>query len=122
MSHNNKKKNKNISPVWVRALKPNQEFEKKEIMDVVYVEKQILGIIFGFILGAIPVTGIAGIIIFLGLTSGITLVYLSKFIKIDESKFEKSDLITEGLFPGFGVFMVCWILSFNIFNPDHLIN
>ena len=67
-----------------RAFTPESDLSKDEIANILFVVKQILGLIFGIAIGISGLQGIFGIGAYLILSSAVCYVYLFRFIQIDE--------------------------------------
>ncbi|KAK6935834.1 ER membrane protein complex subunit 6-like [Dillenia turbinata] len=94
---------------------PDASWDKDELGDVLHWIRQIMGIIFGVLWGAIPVVGGLWILMFLAITSGIIYYYYAMILKIDEEDFGgHKALLGEGLFTSFTLFLLSWILVYSL--------
>uniref|UniRef100_T2M6T0 Uncharacterized protein C20orf24 n=1 Tax=Hydra vulgaris TaxID=6087 RepID=T2M6T0_HYDVU len=87
--------------------------EKDDLLDVIYWMRQLFALLNGIIWGIIPFQGIIGIAGFLAINCAIVYIYVSKFQKVDEDDYGGiQELLKEGLFNAFAVFLVCWIMAY----------
>merc|ERR1712130_909016 len=80
---------------WQKALQPNAEWSKDELLDVVAAAKQILAVVIGLVFGLIPLMGSTGIVSFFVLNVAITFVYYTRFLNVDDEEFGRFPLIQE---------------------------
>ena len=50
---------------------------------------------------------------FFAVCVGVSFVYYTRFLKIDDEEFGRFEMMKEGLFPAFAVFLLSWIISYN---------
>jgi hypothetical protein len=78
--------------------------------------RQWFGLVCGLIFGLIPITGLPGIMLFGGLSASIFFVYYTKFLGVDDEdeKYGRWDLLAEGMWTSFGLFMITWICVYSL--------
>eukprot|EP00698_Gefionella_okellyi_P004670 TRINITY_DN14273_c0_g1_i1.p1 TRINITY_DN14273_c0_g1~~TRINITY_DN14273_c0_g1_i1.p1 ORF type:complete len:136 (+),score=23.47 TRINITY_DN14273_c0_g1_i1:43-408(+) len=96
-----------------RARLRDQEWEKDDIFEVVYWFRQILSVIIGVIWGIIPLQGIVGIGSFGIVQVFVAWLYYARFLNWDEEPIHRTDLVKEGFFPAFALFLLTWIAVFS---------
>jgi len=68
------------------------------------------------VFGLVPVTGAAGHLLFGSLSAGLLFVYYTKFLGVDDEddKFGRWDLLVEGLWPSYALFLITWITVYSL--------
>ncbi|XP_071957614.1 GEL complex subunit OPTI-like [Antedon mediterranea] len=104
-----------VPSVWKRAFTSGSEWpDKDELLDVIYWGRQIVGIIFGLIWGAVQMKGIVGLALFCAINAGILYVYFMGFQKIDDEEFGGVwELTKEGFMTSFALFLIVWIIVYS---------
>lgn len=100
-----------------RAFKASSIWpDKTELFDVVHWIRQVLAVLMGFIWGAIPLEGAAGLLSFSVLSTLLTVVYVTKFLAVDLEDLGTNvgELIQEGFMSSFGSFLISWIMIYNL--------
>ena len=70
--------------LWAKAFTAESELNKEEIADILFVVKQILGLLLGIAVGFVGLHGLVGMIAYALVSSAICYVYLFRFIQVDE--------------------------------------
>eukprot|EP01137_Pigoraptor_chileana_P036608 Opistho-2@32512 len=105
--------------LWSRAFAKGAEFEKDELLDVLYWIRQIISVILGVIWGIVPLTGAFGLVSYCALSSAVVYGHFSAVLGLDEEEFGGAwDLIKEGFMPGFALFLVSWITVYSGLHFD----
>lgn len=101
---------------WQQALSRDVEWRKSDLLDVIYGLRQVLGVICGIVWGIIPLTGLPAILLFLGVNAALLFVYYTKYLGVDDEdeSYGRMDLLTEGLWPSFAMFVLTWICVYSI--------
>ena len=84
------------------------------MLDAIFYIRIVVSIILGFVIGFIPLKGVAG---FFAYAMGLLLVlvgYARSFQGNDDA--ELGEIVSEAFLPGTALFIIFWTLSFNIFN------
>jgi len=99
----------------MKSQKVDDDWEKKEICDVVHWIRQFFGLLCGIIWGIIPLYGLIGNVSFLIINVLVLFLYYSKYLNVDDEKLFGGhwDLIQEGFFSSYAIFLVFWILTYN---------
>merc|ERR1712137_1046247 len=103
---------------WQKMTKKGQTWTKDDLFDVVSVIKQILAILIGVVWGAIPLTGGNAIVGFFLVITILSFLYYARFLGVDDEEFGRFELIQEGLFSGFAIFLLSWIMVYNLLHVD----
>lgn len=100
--------------IWSRAFKRQQKWEDKDdLLDVIYWMRLVVSIIVGILCGIVPLTGILGIVLYLGISCGLIYAYCSIFQQIDEDEFGGMwEILKEGFMTSFAMFLINWILIY----------
>lgn len=69
--------------MFSKAFTPESELSKEEIADILFVVKQVLGLLIGIAIGISGLHGILGIGAYLILSSAVCYVYLFRYIQVD---------------------------------------
>eukprot|EP01119_Soliformovum_irregulare_P003556 TRINITY_DN1422_c0_g1_i1.p1 TRINITY_DN1422_c0_g1~~TRINITY_DN1422_c0_g1_i1.p1 ORF type:complete len:118 (+),score=26.40 TRINITY_DN1422_c0_g1_i1:57-410(+) len=101
---------------FAKALAKDVEWEKDDLFNVVHWVRQIVAVILGLVWGIIPLQGIVGVMSFLLLNPTIMFTYYTKYLGVDDEEMGRTELIQEGFMSSFGLFLVCWITSYNIIH------
>eukprot|EP00118_Oscarella_pearsei_P007608 m.37851 g.37851 ORF g.37851 m.37851 type:complete len:125 (+) comp32454_c0_seq1:131-505(+) len=104
--------------LWSKAISRSTDWSgdegKEEFFDVIYWLRQAMSLIFGLAWGLLPMRGILGLGLFLALNAGIVYLYCTTYQSIDEEAFGGVlELLKEGLFTSFAMFLVLWILTYS---------
>jgi hypothetical protein len=103
------------SSLWSRVFDRNAEWKKADLFLVLHWMRQILGVVLGLLMGFLHVTGYLGNLTFFAVTALSTWAYYAKFLQVDEEEFGGSwELISEGMGPAFGSFLLSWICTYTI--------
>eukprot|EP00042_Codosiga_hollandica_P024486 m.103297 g.103297 ORF g.103297 m.103297 type:complete len:106 (-) comp51566_c0_seq1:123-440(-) len=90
--------------------------DKEEFLDIVYWFRQAVALLCGLLLGALGATGIVTLLMGIGLNVAGVLVFASSYHGVDVDQFGGTfEIATEGFKESFALFLVSWILSYNIF-------
>jgi len=110
-----------VSTLWKKSMTVNSEWENKDdLLDVIYWLRQVFAIINGIAWGLLPVQGLFGIALFLAINCLIVYIYTSKYQKVDEDDFGGiQELLKEGLFTAFAVFVVSWVMVYTATYNQH---
>eukprot|EP00794_Sanderia_malayensis_P018771 gene18771-20662_t len=102
---------KTTGSILQRALKSGSLWpDKDEFLDVIYWMRQIIALFTGLAWGIIPFEGLLGIIVFFAINCSVVFFYSSKFQNVDDDEYGGIlEIIKEGLFTAFSVFLVSWI-------------
>lgn len=100
--------------IWSRAFKRQQKWEDKDdLLDVIYWMRLVVSILLGILCGIVPLTGILGIVLYLGISCGLIYAYCSIFQQIDEDEFGGMwEILKEGFMTSFAMFLINWILIY----------
>ena len=101
---------KNVKNCLIKSHSPSKE----EFGHFSLIFKQIIGIITGIVFGAIGVTGIVGILLFLAISTGLMMYYSKNYLHIDEDEIENHKMFTESTLPSLALFMLCWVMTYSI--------
>jgi len=103
-----------VSSIIKKSLTTDSNWEDKDsFLDVIYWVRQIFALFNGLAWGVIPLTGILGLALFFVINCAIVFLYVSRQSKIDEDEFGGiQELVKEGLFTAFAVFLISWIMTF----------
>ena len=99
-----------------KALSTGNELNKEEVLDILFYVKQVFGFIIGILVGLAGVMGLPGIIAFVAASSGLSYIYVFKFLGTDEDVIENKDVLKEHFMNGFFPFLLSWIVTYNIIN------
>eukprot|EP01126_Amoeba_proteus_P022618 TRINITY_DN22813_c0_g1_i1.p1 TRINITY_DN22813_c0_g1~~TRINITY_DN22813_c0_g1_i1.p1 ORF type:complete len:121 (+),score=12.28 TRINITY_DN22813_c0_g1_i1:54-416(+) len=97
------------------SLIPCTDWKKEHLFTVTHWFRQLLGLVAGVICGSYKFTGIFSILGFLIISSFIVVLFSTKFhsIKVEEDT-EPQEVVKEGFLPSFGLFLLTWVLFFNL--------
>eukprot|EP01116_Phalansterium_solitarium_P011539 TRINITY_DN27265_c0_g1_i1.p2 TRINITY_DN27265_c0_g1~~TRINITY_DN27265_c0_g1_i1.p2 ORF type:complete len:128 (-),score=8.20 TRINITY_DN27265_c0_g1_i1:727-1110(-) len=99
-----------------RSITPGSSWPDKEsFFEVIHWFRQFLGLLIGVVWGIIPLEGAAGLFGFAVVNAAITLLYATKFLRVDVEELGSttSELLQEGFMSSFGIFLVSWIFFYN---------
>ncbi|KAK7262473.1 hypothetical protein RJT34_30046 [Clitoria ternatea] len=115
-NHQTQHQNGHLSPSkFAKLFDPEASWDKDQLGDVLHWIRQVLGLVCGFIWGAIPLVGGIWFILFLALSTGIIYSYYAVIIKVDEEEFGgHGALLQEGLFASITLFLLSWILVYSL--------
>ncbi|XP_065827118.1 GEL complex subunit OPTI-like [Oscarella lobularis] len=104
--------------LWQKALSRSTEWKgdegKEEFFDVIYWLRQGLSLFLGLTWGLVPLSGALGLGLFLAINAGIVYLYCTAYQSIDDEAFGGViELLKEGLFTSFAMFLVVWILTYS---------
>ncbi|KAK5579089.1 hypothetical protein RB653_008768 [Dictyostelium firmibasis] len=91
------------------------KFTNKEISQNIHWLRQIVSVLIGIIVGAIPITGYPGFIAYILFTCGFVAIYYTKVLEVEEDDF-KWELMQEGFMPSLTIFVISWILVYNFLH------
>lgn len=116
------KKNNNSAPtpttpsLFTRAFQSDAKLEPAEIIDVSYWLRQVIALFMGVVYGATKVTGQIGITSFLCSAIMVPPAFIKRIHPFDEDELGKiGSVSTEGLMPGFALFILSWIVTYTVF-------
>lgn len=69
--------------MFSKAFTPESELSKEEIADILFVVKQVLGLLLGIAIGVSGLHGIFGIGAYLAVSSAICYIYIFRYIQAD---------------------------------------
>jgi len=101
---------------WQKGLKPSNDWDKDELMDVIYWYRQIFGLALGIAWGLIPMSVFVGNVSFVALNALLFFLYYSKYLGVDVEQFGSWDLFSEGFMSSYGTFLVLWICIFSLLH------
>jgi len=80
--------------------------------------RQFLGVVCGLLWGIIPLSGMAGNLSFLVVNVTALFLYYTKFLNVDDEQLfgGRWELIQEGFFTSYAIFLVVWIFTFNLLH------
>lgn len=90
--------------------------KNEDILNFSFVFKQIVSLIVGLFFGIIKITGKQGIIMYLVIANLGYLMLCRKYFKKDELEIESSKILSEGLMPSFGLFLLVWTATYSCHN------
>lgn len=101
---------------WEHARQRDIDWDKKDLLEVIYWIRQWLGIVIGLVFGLLPITGIAGHLLFGALSAGIMFVYYTRFLNVDDEdeKYGRWDLLAEGMWTSYALFLITWISIYSL--------
>ena len=97
---------------WRDAVARDVEWQKDDLLAVVYWLRQVLGVVLGVVWGLVPITGLAGHLLFAALSALILFMYYTKYLGVDDEDEKyggRWELIIEGLWPSYALFLITWI-------------
>ncbi|XP_055537651.1 GEL complex subunit OPTI [Wyeomyia smithii] len=108
--------------IWVRAIKPNSEWnEKDDFLDVIYWSRQVIGIVIGVFMGIFPLKGFIALALFAVINCGIVYFYCTSFQSIDDEAYGGMwEIIKEGFMTSFACFLVTWIIFYTGIHFDNV--
>ncbi|KAH7730352.1 rab5-interacting protein [Aphelenchoides avenae] len=93
-----------------KALKRNNEWDKDELLDVIYWGRQIISLAVGIIWGLLPLRGFIAFALYLGISAGTGHLYVTSYQNQDDESFGGFwELAKEGFGAAFATFMIAWI-------------
>jgi len=100
------------SPVMqlVRRAREPQSLEKDEVLDIIFWFRQLVGLGIGLIAGCAGLTGYPVILAFVAATFGLSQMFQSRVLQIDEDDYNPQELMMEGLANSVALFLLTWIL------------
>ncbi|XP_062501078.1 GEL complex subunit OPTI-like isoform X2 [Corticium candelabrum] len=109
--------------LWRRAVAPKSvwkaEDDKDDFLDVIYWLRQFLSVIVGFIWGLVALKGIVGLALFFAVNAGTVYLFCTVYQSIDEEEFGGLwELLKEGFFTSFALFLVVWIIVYSSLHFD----
>ncbi|KAI4322135.1 hypothetical protein L6164_021855 [Bauhinia variegata] len=115
-NHQQRHQNGHLSPSrFAKLLDPEASWDKDQLGDVLHWIRQVLGLVFGLLWGAVPLVGGIWFILFLVISSAIIYGYYALVLKVDEEEFGgHGALLQEGLFASITLFLLSWILIYSL--------
>lgn len=104
--------------LWSKAFDKTYELTSQEALNAAHWLRQAIGIAFGISFGVLQLTGAPCVMAFLFGGAMLPPAVLSLTNEIDVEEISKIGTIqTEGMMPGFALFLLSWILSYTVFLP-----
>jgi len=101
--------NSTIMELARRARDP-QSLEKDEVLDTIFWFRMMIGLLIGLGAGGLGLTGYPVIVAFGVSVFGLSQLFQTRFLQIDEDDFNPQELMMEGMGNAAGLFMLSWIL------------
>ena len=93
--------------------KKGYKWDIEDLLDCVYWLNHVISVVVGVAYGYLQVTGSAGIISYLAISSVLSLLYVGGYQNLDiEDNGGLTGIAKEGIMARFGLFMICWILTY----------
>jgi hypothetical protein len=89
-------------------------WEKAELFRALHWMRQLIGVVLGVCAGVIGVTGYVGNLAFFGIAAGVSWAYYAKFLQVDQEELGSWELISEGMWPAFAMFLLAWISTYTL--------
>eukprot|EP00823_Brevimastigomonas_motovehiculus_P000447 TRINITY_DN10550_c0_g1_i1.p1 TRINITY_DN10550_c0_g1~~TRINITY_DN10550_c0_g1_i1.p1 ORF type:complete len:111 (-),score=26.88 TRINITY_DN10550_c0_g1_i1:314-646(-) len=99
---------------WHQAFQRNVDWEKDDLLTIIYWGRQILGILVGLLFGLFSVTGFLGFAGFAAINGLVMFIYYTKYLKVDDESMGRFDLLSEGFMSSFALFLISWILVYTL--------
>merc|ERR1712166_760127 len=101
--------NSTIMELARRARDP-QSLEKDEVLDTIFWFRMFVGLLVGLGAGGAGLTGYPVIVTFGVSVFGLSQLFQTRFLQIDEDDYNPQELMMEGVGNSAGLFMLTWIL------------
>jgi len=102
---------------YSKLLNPNADWDRDQLGDVLHWVRQAIAVVCGIVWGAIPLTGVVWLILFIALSTGLVYGYYSLYLKVDHEEFGGHEtLLQEGMFASMTLFLLAWILVYSVFH------
>ena len=108
-----------VASIFKKAMITNGRWDKDsfpEYGDVVYWLRQSIGLFAGIICGALALVDIFGFSFFVVAIISLPYFYYTNYSKINIDDFGAIAMLSEGLMPSFGVFLLTWIIVYSGMN------
>ncbi|PRP77683.1 hypothetical protein PROFUN_00544 [Planoprotostelium fungivorum] len=100
-----------------KAFEREAEWKKDELIEVIHWGRQIVGLICGLVFGLLPFTGLLAILTFGCINVAVLFFYYTRYLGVDDEDYDaRWEFITNGFSSSFGVFMLAWILTYNLLH------
>lgn len=101
---------------WEQARQRDVDWEKKDLLEVIYWLRQWFGLICGIVWGILPITGLPGHMLFVALNAALLFIYYTKYLQVDDedAKYGRWELIAEGMWPSYTLFLITWICVYSL--------
>jgi hypothetical protein len=83
-------------------------------MDILYVFKQLIGVILGIAIAFSELQGVVAILVYTIMSFVIAYVYVIRVLQPEEDTIETIDIFKEHWMMGFFCFLLPWIITFNL--------
>ena len=107
----------NWSRIIEKSLTANGCWDRdtfEELPDVLFCIRQLMAFAVGISFGVFEVTGFTGILWNVVIILLLPFVYYSRFLNVNIEDYGAMELASAGLQSSFGLFMLCWILTYSI--------
>ena len=102
---------------WLRkAVSVGGDLTKEEVLDILFYAKELFGLVIGVVIALSGLMGLTALVAFVLAVSGISYLYVYKFLGVDEETVEPKDVLKEHFMNGFFPFLLAWILGYNLIN------
>ena len=102
--------------LWKKAFSSEAEITKEEIISILFVFKQVIGVVIGVALGMTSLQGMVAMLTYAGVSFVISYIYVMKVLQPEEETIEPSDIFKEHWMLGFFNFLLFWVISYNVVN------
>lgn len=85
-----------------------QSLEKDEVLNLIFWFKLIIAFVFGSFAGSMGFTGFTVVVIFSSVNFGLVMIFIMRFLEVDEEKYNSTELMMDGLGNSFGLFILTW--------------
>ena len=91
-----------------KAFTRGSEWNKADLLPVVHWARQIVSLVLGIVFAVAGVVGFPGVVGFAVISSLCVFLYYSVYLGVDAEEIGQWELLTEGAFPSFGLFVLAW--------------
>jgi hypothetical protein len=105
------KANKSLAFYLKSSLTPGVQLQNEDALNIMFVVRQIFGILIGLLAGSFKFEGFAVIIFFFIISFAFVYVYGEKYLGLDPLKFEENELYIEAFGLSFMEFLLTWTLA-----------
>lgn len=95
----------------LRAFQPNPEIEKEDLLSNLHWLKQVIGLVFGLVMGVLKLQGFPIFLAYVAVYAGISVFYAWNVVRAESV--EGWDIVSDAFGPGFFCFVLAWVMAFS---------
>ena len=93
------------------AFQQKPGVEKEDLLTNLHWLKQVVGLLFGLVMGFLKLQGLPIILAYLAVYAGVSVFYAWHIVKAET--IEGWDIVSDSFGPGFFCFILSWVMAFS---------